>query len=253
MSDPPHPPAPTVTVVVPAYNEADRIGPTLEHLRTAAARLGISEVIVVDDGSTDATATLVEGFEREREPTIRLVRLASNQGKGAAVRRGVVEANGDYVVFLDADLSAPPDAIPRAVAIREGGTDIAIGTRVAPGGADARGTQPLRRRLSGRAFSALQRLIVGLRYADTQCPFKLFSRDAAERVFPLVETSGWAFDVELLAHARRLGLAIEEFPVTWRHVGGSQLRVGPLTAIQVLAELISIRRRVGRRGAGTPS
>jgi glycosyltransferase involved in cell wall biosynthesis len=238
-----------VTVVVPAYNEADRIGPTLQRLRASAAELGILEVIVVDDGSTDRTAAVVEEYVQAGAPTIRLVTLANNQGKGAAVRRGVREMAGRYVVFLDADLSAPPDAIPQAVAALAHGADIAIGSRVGADGTDARRSQPLRRRVSGRAFSALQRLIVGLPYRDTQCPFKLFSRDAAEQTFPLVETSGWAFDVELLAHARRLGLRIAEFPVAWHHVGGSQLRVGPLTAIQVLAELVSIRRGVGRAPA----
>jgi glycosyltransferase involved in cell wall biosynthesis len=237
---------PTVTVVVPAYNEADRIGPTLQRLHESAAELGILEVIVVDDGSTDRTVAVVEEYVRAPAPTIRLVALAENQGKGAAVRRGVREASGPYVVFLDADLSAPPDAIPRAVAALTDGADIAIGSRVAPDGTDARRSQPLRRRVSGRAFSSLQRLIVGLPYADTQCPFKLFSREAAEQTFPLVETSGWAFDVELLGHARRLGLTIAEFPVAWHHVGGSQLRVGPLTAFRVLTELVSIRRRIGR-------
>lgn len=248
MSDPPHEPAAIVTVIVPAYNEAARIGPTLERLRESAVALSILEVIVVDDGSTDRTPTLVEEFVQDEAPTIRLVRLPENRGKGAAVRRGVTEAMGDYVVFLDADLSAPPDSIPEGVAALADGADIAIGSRVAPDGTDARSSQPFRRRVSGRAFARLQRLIVGLPYADTQCPFKLFTRDAAARTFPLVETSGWAFDVELLAHARGLGLTIAEFPVAWHHVGGSQLRVGPLTAIRVFAELVSIRRRVGRTG-----
>ena len=235
-----------MTVVVPAYNESNRIASTLERLRGASPTLGILEILVVDDGSTDGTPALVESHETTEAPSIRLIRLPENRGKGAAVRAGVAEAVGDYVVFLDADLSATPDAIPRAVAAIEDGADIAIGTRVAPGGADARRTQPMQRQISGRIFAVLQRLIVGLPYADTQCPFKLFSRDAAQSVFPLVETSGWAFDVELLARARKLGLIVEEFPVEWQHVGGSHIRVGPLSAMRVILELLSIRRRVGR-------
>lgn len=235
-----------VTVVVPAYNEASRITSTLDRLRQEAAQLGILEVIVVDDGSSDDTAALVEAEAAKSESRIRLVRLPSNQGKGAAVCAGVTEAAGDYVIFLDADLSAPPAAIPRAVAAIEAGADIAIGTRVVPGGVDARKTQPRQRQISGRVFALLQRRIVGLRYADTQCPFKLFRREAANRLFPAVETSGWAFDVELLARARALGMTVAELPVDWHHVGGSHITVGPVAALKVVGELISIRRRVGR-------
>ena len=236
----------SVTVVVPAYNEAARISSTLDRLIADAAALGILEVIVVDDGSTDRTPDLVAERAASKSPVVRLVRLAGNRGKGAAVQAGVAEAARDYVIFLDADLSASPTAIPQAVAMIQAGADVAIGTRVVPGGADARSTQPLARRISGRIFALLQRVIVGLPYADTQCPFKLFTRDAAARVYPLVRTSGWAFDVELLARARGLGLVVEEFPVDWRHVGGSHVQIGPLAALRVLGELLSIRRRVGR-------
>lgn len=251
MSDDATAPEPTVTVVVPAYNEANRIASALDRLRNDAASLGILEVIVVDDGSADQTAAIVEEYVQTEAPAIRLIRLPHNQGKGAAVRAGVAESVGDYVIFLDADLSAPPDAIPEAVEAIRHGADLAIGSRVTATGEDARSTQPARRRFTGRAFAFVQRQIVRLPYADTQCPFKLFSRDAAQRLFALVETSGWAFDVELLAHAQRLGMTVAEFPVEWHHVGGSQLRVGPLTVVRVFAELISIRRRVGRGDAET--
>jgi dolichyl-phosphate beta-glucosyltransferase len=237
-----------VTVVVPAYNESSRITSTLDRLRRDAPRLGILEVIVVDDGSSDDTAALVEAQAAKPDSRIRLLKLPRNQGKGAAVRTGVAEATGDYVIFLDADLSAPPNAIPRAVEAIEAGADIVIGTRVVVDGADARKTQPRRRQLSGRVFALLQRTIVGLPYADTQCPFKLFRRDAAARLFPAAETSGWAFDVELLARARALGLTITELPVDWHHITGSHVKVGPVAALKVVGELISIRRRVVRSG-----
>ena len=249
------PPSPDrrVTVVVPAYNEAARISSALDRLVADAPALGILELIVVDDGSTDTTAQLVAARITEisqasdASPAIRLIQLSKNRGKGAAIRAGVAEARGDYVLFLDADLSAPPTAIPRAIAAIEAGADVAIGTRVAPG-ADARRTQPLARQLSGRIFGLLQRVIVGLPYADTQCPFKLFTRQAAEQVYPRVQTSGWAFDVELLAQARRLGLAIQEFPVDWQHVNGSHIHASPVTALRVIRELILIRVRLGRTG-----
>ncbi|MDA0353381.1 MAG: glycosyltransferase family 2 protein [Chloroflexi bacterium] len=244
------PPSGRVTVVIPAFNEANRISQSLDRLRHVAPSLGVLEIVVVDDGSTDGTPELVDTYVASKGTAIRVVALPTNRGKGAAVRAGVAEARGDYVIFLDADLSAPPDAIPRAVAAIEGGADVAIGSRVTSDGRDARRTQPLRRQLSGRVFALLQRVIVGLPYRDTQCPFKLFSRAAAERLFPAVRTSGWAFDVELLARARREGFVVEEFPVEWQHVGGSHIRVGPLAALRVIAELISIRRRVGRAGRG---
>jgi glycosyltransferase involved in cell wall biosynthesis len=235
-----------VTVVVPAYNEASRIASTLDRLHEDAPKLGILEVIVVDDGSSDGTASLVEAETAKPASRIRLVQLPRNQGKGAAVRAGVGEAAGAYIIFLDADLSAPPDAIPRAVEAIEAGADIAIGSRVVPGGTDTRKTQPRRRQISGRVFALLQGLITGLPYADTQCPFKLFRRDAADQLFPLVETSGWAFDVELLARARGLGMTVTELSVDWHHVDGSHIQVGPMAALKVVGELISIRRRVGR-------
>lgn len=235
-----------VSLVVPAFNESSRIASTLARLRESGASLGVREIIVVDDGSTDDTAAQVEAQVGSGSPDVRLIRLPQNRGKGAAVRAGIAEAAGDYVVFLDADLSAPPDRIPEAVAAISGGADVVIGSRVDPGGADARRTQPIRRQISGRVFALLQRLIVGLPYADTQCPFKAFSQDAAQRVFSDVHTSGWAFDVELLVRARHLGMTVHEFPVEWHHVAGSHIRVGPLTALQVIGELVSIRRRVGR-------
>ncbi len=232
-----------LSVIIPAYNEATRITATLSQLIACAPKIGISEIIVVDDGSTDQTSDLVA--ERAAQSTIlQLVRMPNNQGKGAAVQTGVQNARGNHVMFLDADLSASPTAIPHAIAAIESGADIVIGTRVNDAGIDARTTQPLSRQLSGKIFSLLQRMIVGLKYTDTQCPFKLFTHSAAENLFPQIQTSGWTFDVELLARAQLLGLTVKELPVEWTHIEGSHIKMTFRAALAVIRELLSIRYRV---------
>ena len=236
----------TVSLVIPTYNEEQRITSTLDLLIADAEPFQLLEVVIVDDGSHDRTAELVTARAAETDLPIHLIQLPRNRGKGAALRAGAAEAVGDYVAFLDADLSTTTSAIPRALAAIEAGADVVIGTRISPDGVDFRRTQPRIRQLSGRIFVALRRLIVGLPYADTQCPFKLFTKQAARLVYPEVQTDGWSFDVELLARARQHNLRIIELPVHWRHVGGSQLHTSPWTALRVLRELISIRVRVGR-------
>lgn len=236
----------SVSVVIPAYNEEQRITSTIDFLITNAAAFRILELIVVDDGSSDRTAELVAATANTSELPIRLVQLPTNRGKGAALRAGVVKAVGDYVVFVDADLSATPSAIPGALDVIEAGADVVIGTRLSAEGVDFRRTQPRIRQISGRIFVLLRRLIVGLPYDDTQCPFKLFTKQSAQLVYPEVQTNGWSFDVELLARARKHQLRIEQLPIFWRHVSGSQLHVSPRTALGVIWELIAIRARVGR-------
>jgi dolichyl-phosphate beta-glucosyltransferase len=235
-----------VSVVIPAYNEEQRIAATLDHLIEDATSLSLLEVLVVDDGSSDRTAALVTACANASALPIHLVQLPTNRGKGAALRAGVAEAIGDYVVFVDADLSATPSAIPRALESIEAGADVVIGTRLSAEGIDFRRTQPRVRQISGRIFVLLRRLIVGLPYEDTQCPFKLFTREAAQLVYPEVRTDGWSFDVELLARARKHQLRIVQLPILWGHVSGSQLHIGPRTAFGVIRELIAIRARVGR-------
>ncbi len=236
----------SVSVVIPAYNEEQRITATLDRLIEDAVPLRIQEILVVDDGSSDRTAALVNESAATAPLPIHLIQLPRNRGKGAALRAGVAEATASYVVFVDADLSATPSAIPRALELIEAGADVVIGTRLSAEGIDFRRTQPLIRQLSGRVFVLLRRLIVGLPYEDTQCPFKLFTREAAQRVYPQVQTDGWSFDVELLARSRKHQLRIVQLPILWGHVSGSQLHISPRTALGVIRELIAIRARVGR-------
>ena len=235
--------------MIPAFNEAPRIRATIDRLRPAASGLGIAEVIVVDDGSDDGTAAAVReaaATEGEAVPVV-LVVHEQNRGKGAALRTGARAATGDVIAFLDADSAVPLGALRRGRELIAEGADMVIGTRVTPDGEDMRASQPPLRRLLGRAFVRAQRAIVGVPYADTQCPFKLLKREAAVRILDACTVDRWTFDVELIALALRQQLRIVEIPVTWAHVDGSTLRVTPRTAFGVMRDLFAIRRALRAR------
>lgn len=233
----------SLTVVVPAFNEERRIERALEVLAGAAAGLGIIEIIVVDDGSADGTAAVVERVASASTALpIRLLRHAQNRGKGAALRTGILEAGGDYVGFLDADLSVAPSTFTDALAELDAGFDIVVGNREAAPSGSRREGQPFLRRALGHMFVATQQRIVGLPFSDTQCPFKVLSRAAAHAIVPECSVDGWAFDVEMLVVAQRQGWLVRELPVRWTHVDGSTLRSSPSTAWRTMRELLAIRR-----------
>jgi len=242
----------TLAVVIPAFNEEERIARTLEELGGRAAALDISELLVVDDGSADRTAEIVRAMAVQgRTPSVRLLHHDQNRGKGAALRTGLLAAEADLVGYLDADLSVPPDSFDGARRLIEGGADVVVGTRVSTRGEALRRGQPLLRRVLGQMFVATQHRIVGLPQRDTQCPFKVLTRESARAVAAQCRVDGWAFDVELLLVAQRQGWSIEELPVEWRHVDGSRLHSDPMTAWRTLRELLAIRRehRVTGRAA----
>jgi dolichyl-phosphate beta-glucosyltransferase len=233
----------TLTVVIPAFNEEARIARTLEELGGRAAALDISELLVVDDGSADRTAEIVRAVAADtRSPSVRLIQHDQNRGKGAALRTGLLAAEAELVGYLDADLSVPPEAFHGARRLIEGGADAVVGARVSNRGEALRRGQPLLRRLLGQMFVATQHRIVGLPPRDTQCPFKVLTRESARAVAAQCRVDGWAFDVELLLVAQRQGWRIEELPVEWRHVEGSRLHSDPMTAWRTLRELVAIRR-----------
>ncbi|MHB2017100.1 MAG: dolichyl-phosphate beta-glucosyltransferase [Candidatus Xenobia bacterium] len=234
---------PVVSVIVPAYNEAARIGPSLIALDTWLEGAGHRyEILVVNDGSTDSTAEVVNGIAAER-PAIRLLDMPQNGGKGAVVRAGMLAARGSYRIFTDADLATPPQEIePMLAALRQ--TPVAIGSRIQANGFDMRSlSQPLYRRLLGKVFTTLTRLLVVRGYADTQCGFKGFRQDAATQIFTRLATTGIVFDVEILLLAQRLNYAVTQLPVAWKDPGGSTMRVAPSKARRVWSELLSIRKR----------
>jgi len=254
---------PTFSIVIPAYNEAARIRSTLETIRDYAARTHRPlEVIVVDDGSTDTTADIVRQFlpadAAGRTPSgsegplprpegrstcpVHLLVNDRNRGKGFAVRRGMLEARGDFILMCDADLSAPIDELEKLRPWIERGCDIVIGSRDLPDSV-LDPPQPLARRLMAWTFRAIRRRLLLPHIRDTQCGFKLFRCDAARETFSRATEDGWLFDCEALALAERLGYRIQEVGLRWRDMPGS--RVHPLReALRALPTLLRIRRRI---------
>ena len=231
---------PRYSIVIPAYNERLRIIATLDAVVASVRRNHWdAEVIVVNDGSSDETAELVRDFAIDALE-VRLMENPSNRGKGYSVRNGIVHAQGNIVMFTDADLSAPIDEAERLfAAIEQDGADIAIGSRWL---ATSRQThrQPLYRQFFGRCFNALTRMVMRLPYADTQCGFKAFTRDAAQTVFQLQTIERWGFDPEILFIARKRRFKVKEVPVSWAH--DARTRISYLRdGLQMLKELAIVR------------
>lgn len=232
-------PNPLYSIVIPAYNEAARIGKTLTAvLECVHSRAWPAEVIVVNDGSADSTAEIVKEFAR-LDPIVHLLENPSNRGKGFSVRNGILAARGDIVMFTDADLSSPIEEAEKLFAAINDGADIAIGSRWLE---VSRQTikQPIYRQFFGRCFNAVTRWAMGLPFADTQCGFKAFRKNAAHTVFGLQRIERWGFDPELLFIAMRHGFEIKEVPVTWGHDERSRmsyLRDGS----KMLEEILRIR------------
>jgi|HubBroStandDraft_5_1064220.scaffolds.fasta_scaffold35466_3 dolichyl-phosphate beta-glucosyltransferase len=230
---------PNYSIVIPAYNESARIPATLKEVVSCIREHHWNtEVIVVNDGSTDATAQVVLDFAREN-PEVRLVENPGNHGKGYSVRNGMLQAMGEIVMFTDADLSAPMDEAERLFAAIAGGADIAIGSRWLEKGRQTH-RQPLYRQFFGRCFNAVTRAVMGLHFADTQCGFKAFTRNAAQTVFQLQTIERWGFDPEILFIALKCGFRVVEVPVSWAH--DERTRMSYLKdGIKMLEEIATIR------------
>jgi dolichyl-phosphate beta-glucosyltransferase len=243
-------PQPELSVVVPAYNEQERLEPTLRsYVRCFRRRSMAFELIVVDDGSRDGTSALVDRVAEEL-PEVRLLRLAENRGKGYAVRSGVVNARGALVLVADADGATPPEEFDRLCAAIHEGADVAIGSRVLSTGATQVRAR-VHRRLIGRAFHLLVRLCGVHDIADTQCGFKLFRGEVAHTLFSRMRTAGFSFDVEVLMMARLCGYRIAEVPINWVHQPGSRINL-VTDSVRMAGELLLIRARRQRGGYATP-
>jgi dolichyl-phosphate beta-glucosyltransferase len=250
--------SPTLTVVLPAYNEAERIGPALDELfgylrrRGEAARDGAPgsgrlperlDILVVDDGSTDGTADLVGARPEatvagDGAPMLRVLTVPHG-GKGAAVRAGMLAATTDMIIFTDADMATPPDMLPLLVdALAD--HDIALGSRIQPDGSDMRKSQPWYRRMLGKGFHMLASVWVVGPVKDTQCGFKGFTREAAHDLFARQRVQSIVFDVELIYLARRRGYRMAIVPIRWADRRGSRMRARPGLALQVAWDLFRI-------------
>lgn len=238
---------PELSIVIPAYNEQQRLPATLEAVASFMnGRNGSTEALIVDDGSTDATRAIAERFVA-CAPRFRLLALP-HRGKAGAVRAGMLAATGQHVLFTDADLSTPLSFADELVAALDNGADVAIGSREGVG--SRRIGEPGYRHLMGRVFNAVTRLLAVPGVNDTQCGFKAFRRDVARDLFTHARlyadtrtVSGprvTGFDVEILYIARRRGYRIIEIPVEWRHVAGSKVR--PLRdAARMFADVVRVR------------
>lgn len=231
--------SPSLSIVIPAYNEGARIESALERvLSCVTERRWNAEVLVVDDGSSDSTPEIVRRW-MQTHPNLQLIHNPGNRGKGYSVRNGLLQAAGRIVMFTDADLSSPIEEAQLLFAALEKGADVAIGSRWLD---KQRQTihQPLYRRFFGRCFNWVTRKVIGLPFKDTQCGFKAFKREAAQTIFRLQTIERWGFDPEILFIARKLKYRIVEVPVTWGHDERSRisyLRDG----MKMLEEMAEIR------------
>ncbi len=233
-----------ISVVIPALNERERIGPVLRAFSEELLRSGAShELLVVDDGSTDGTASFVQAMG-DRLANLRVIPGGTNRGKGHAVRLGMLQARGEIRVMCDADGSTPPAELGALLApIRSRQAQLAIGSRYLPG-AVIEHPQPLLRRLWSRLANRVIQVLLLPGIVDTHCGFKAFAAPAAEGIFSRCEVDGWAFDLEVLALARSQNLGIAEVPVRWADDARSRGRA--VQMLRAMADFWRIRRRVRR-------
>jgi dolichyl-phosphate beta-glucosyltransferase len=245
--------SPHLAVIIPAFNEEVRLRPTLERIHEYLSAQSYSwSVTVVSDGSTDQTEAIATKFAEEH-PGFHLIANRPNQGKGAAVRAGMLEVEGELLLFSDADLAAPIEEIEKLLPSMDRGFDIAIGSRpMKESHLEIR--QPKYREWMGRAFNMAVQLLAVKGIHDTQCGFKLFKREVARNIFSRCKLDGFGFDFESLMIARDLGYKIDEVPIRWSHQEGSKvvmMRDGP----KMLVELVKLRlagkgRRLEKRPNG---
>jgi len=216
----------SISIVIPAYNEERRLPATLDKVLAYldAKDYPSSEVIVVDDGSSDGTAQVI-GRYQSADPRVRLVSNPGNRGKGYSVRHGMMEAEGEWRLFSDADLSAPIEELDKLLAAaKEQGAAVVIGSRALDRSL-INIHQSFFREVAGRIFNLSMRLLTGLPFHDTQCGFKLFEGRAAHEIFRRQRIDRFGFDAEALFIARILGFRIVEFPVRWSHTEGTKVRM----------------------------
>lgn len=233
-----------LSVIIPAYNEEDRIGLTIENTLSYLTKQGYdSEVIVVSDGSTDNTKTVVEtGYGETDRVSLRVMEYQPNRGKGYAVQYGITRSGGDILMFMDADYAVPIEYVEKGVSLIQGGADIAIGSReLSDSKVIAR--QNIFREASAKIYTFIQNRYLGISFKDTQCGFKLFNANSARTVFHEQKLHSVIFDPEILFLAKRHRMRVVEFPVQWHHVENSRILYDSLgKMLFIFKELFRIRR-----------
>jgi dolichyl-phosphate beta-glucosyltransferase len=229
----------TYSIIIPAYNERQRITESLDRILAHVAKEQWSaEVLVVNDGSRDNTAEIVQEYSKSNK-AVRLIENPGNRGKGFSVRNGMLHALGDVLLFTDADLSSPIEEASKLFSAIAGGADVAIGSRWIDSKLQTE-RQPVYRQFFGRMFNLLLRMILGLKYKDTQCGFKAFTREAATTIFSRQKIDRWGFDPEVLYLARKFGYEIREVPVEWGH--DTRSKINPLVdGSKMFVEMLRIR------------
>ena len=233
---------PFLSVVIPAYNEEDRIVAALDNtLAYLASRDYASEILVVSDGSGDRTVSVALSYGSRGRAAVSALEYFPNRGKGYAVRYGMLRALCDRVLFMDADYAVTIEDVEKAHALLDAGNDVAVGSR-ALRGSRVLSVQNLPRRLSARLYTLVQNAYLGISYPDTQCGFKMFTQKAARELFSRQKLTSVIFDAEILWLAKNLGFKAAQFPVTWTHVENSRIQYDSLKkSLFVFEELFRIR------------
>ena len=226
-----------LSVIIPAYNEEELIIGTLDEVTNFLKKKKYSwEIVVVDDGSKDKTSKLVKGYKGKR---VRLVRLSKNSGKGAALKKGFLEAKGDYQIFTDADLSVDIKNIDKLLESLQFDYDVAIASRRVPG-AKIKVHQPWYRESMGRAYTLLTSLITGMTLKDYTCGMKGFTQEASREVFSRSKIDRWAYDSEILFLAKALGYKIKQVPIVWKNRGDTRVKLKNVI-FESFSDLLKIR------------
>lgn len=230
---------PTYSIVIPAYNEGERITATFDKLLAwIAEQRWNAEIVVVNDGSSDNTAAIIAAYAAAH-PQVRLVENPGNRGKGYSVRNGMLHARADLLMFSDADLSSPISEAPKLFDAIAAGADVAVGSRWLRSELQTE-RQPIYRQLFGRIFNLYLRILLGIRFKDTQCGFKAFRRTAADAIFPRQRIERWGFDPEILFLARRFGFKSVEIGVEWAHDERTKISYFR-DGMRMVAEVLQVR------------
>ena len=232
-----------LSIIIPAYNEADRIVGTLTQTLAYLERQAYSsEVVMVSDGSSDETCSVAGEFKTGPIVALKVLEYHPNRGKGYAVRYGMLRGSGDIVMFMDADYSVPIEAVEKGLALIRGGFDVAIASRAISGSVVTQ-HQNIFRELSAKLYTLIQNFYLGIRYPDTQCGFKIFTARAAQNLFAQQKLDSVIFDPEILWLAKQNGFKVAQFPVVWRHAENSRIQYDSLKkSLFVFQELFRIKK-----------